>query len=506
MPAYLWRRFEEVVQHEPDRPAILQGHQAVSFGRLHQSALELAGELFARGLVPGARCLICASNSHQMAAAILAVWRLGAIVALVSDEATPSHLAQAAQMCDPAVVIVDASNVEAASRALRASILVLDEPCAMRDDLPPPPPISFHEPASILFTSGSTGPPKGVAQSAANLMGGAAMVGRHLGLARHDRILCPIPWSFDYGYGQLLSMALLGVPLVLPQGRDPFAICEAIERLRPTVFAGLPSVFGLLLRGVSPVRQTDLGSLRLVTNTGGAIAPAVFADVLKIFGHCDISLNYGLTETYRSAGLPVALAAERPNSVGFAYPGVNLVVIREDGREAEPDEVGQIVHSGAGVFLGYWNAPDATGSTRRPDPLWRWPGLPPPMAVFTGDLGLKDIDGFLYLKGRRDRLIKSMGVRVSPEEIEGLIRESGLVRDVAVVGVPNDLTGQMVVAVVTVPEGVPDPRPAIKAFARGAMSAYMLPREYKVLDELPLTPNGKTDYVRLNEMFAREPA
>jgi acyl-CoA synthetase (AMP-forming)/AMP-acid ligase II len=501
----LWRRFERIAERHADRPALFQGDRTVGFAELRRQATAAAGELARRGLGRGDRCLIWAANSPEMAAALLAAWRLGAIVALVNDEAPLSHLAHAAEVCAPRLAVVEERNAQAAGEVLPCPVLVLGASLA---GAPEPPVLSGsadHEPASIFFTSGSTGAPKGVVQSPANLIAGAAMVARHLGLDAGDRILCPIPWSFDYGYGQLLSTVLLGVPLILPEARNPFAFCEAITAHKPTVFAGLPSIFALLIRGVSPLRQTDLRSLRLVTNTGGKIAPAIFADVLDLFGHCDISLNYGLTETYRTAGLPVELAAERPDSVGFAYPGVGVAVVREDGREAEPDEVGEIVHRGAGVFLGYWNAPEATARTRRPDPLWSHPGLTPPMAVFTGDLGWKDADGFLYVKGRRDRLIKSMGVRVSPDEIETLIRGADLVRDVAVVGVPHELMGEMVVAAITVPEGAPDPRPKLKAFARQAMSQHMQPREYRILEAFPLTPNGKTDFARLRAMFTPEP-
>jgi acyl-coenzyme A synthetase/AMP-(fatty) acid ligase len=126
------------------------------------------------------------------------------------------------------------------------------------------------------------------------------------------------------------------------------------------------------------------------------------------------------------------------------------------------------------------------------------------MAVFTGDLGWKDERGFLMVKGRRDRLIKSMGVRVSPDEVETMFRTSGLVRDIAVVGVPHDLMGEMVVAAITVPEDAADPLPALKAFARREMSQHMQPREYRVMDQFPLTPNGKTDFKELRHQMAQK--
>jgi len=500
MSGLLWRRFETLAQARPEAPALFQGDQTVTFGRLHRQALALAGELARRGLTPGDRCLVWAANSPQMAEAILAVWRAGAIIALVGDEAPLSHFEHAAQVTQPALAVVDEPLANAASRVFDGPVLVLGEPA--RDDAEALRAVVHdHEPASIFFTSGSTGRPKGATQSHANLAAACGMVAEHLGLRTDDRILCPIPWSFDYGYGQLLSTLLMGVPQVLPVARNPFALCEAIEAHRPTVFASLPSILALLIRGVSPLRQTDLSSIRLLMNTGGAISPAIFAEALELFAQADVSLNYGMTETYRSAGLPPHLARERPGSVGFAYPGVALSVVRDDGSPCDPGELGEIVHRGTGAFLGYWGDAKATAGVLRPDPAWPHAGVAAPKVVFSGDLGWRDEQGFLVIKGRRDRLIKSMGVRVSPDEVEALIRGSGLVRDVVVVGLPHELMGEKVAAAVIPREGEPDPTAQLKLFARQAMSPHMQPRDYRTLDAFPLTPNGKTDFQRLREMF-----
>lgn len=506
MAALLWRRFEQVAATRGPLPAILQDDRALSFDDLRRQALAMAAALHGRGVRPGDRCLIWSANSPELAAAILGVWRVGGVVALVNDEAPASHFAHAAAVTGPAAAIAEPRLGEAAAQAGGVPVLVLGAETGDPSVAPSVRPVHDHEPASIFFTSGSTGTPKGVTQSHANLLAGCRMVAERLGLRLEDRILCPIPWSFDYGYGQFLSTVLGGIPQVLPGARNPFALCEAIELHRPTVFAALPSILAMLLRGVSPLRQTDLSCLRLLMNTGGVISPAILAETMKVFDSCAVSLNYGMTETYRSAGLPPSLAAERPESVGFAYPGVSLAIVREDGGEAEPGEVGEVVHRGVGAFLGYWGDREATARVRRPDPLWPHAGVSPPMAVFTGDLGWKDDQGLLMLKGRRDRMIKSMGVRVSPDEVETLIRGTGLVRDVAVVGAAHELMGQKVVAAVIPRDDAPDPIPALKAFARRAMSPHMQPRDYRLLDAFPLTPNGKTDFRRLLELMSAEEA
>jgi long-chain acyl-CoA synthetase len=504
MSTAIWQRFDRIADSIPETPAILQGDRTVTFRELRGRAASFARVMVRHGMGPGERCLIWANNSPEAAAAMLATWLVGGIVVLLNDEAPLAHLHHIAGVTRPAFALVDEPRFYIAVDVLDCPTQRLTDQSAVdifeRRDCG----LLAHclEPASIFFTSGSTGAPKGVTQSHATLIAGCEMVASHLGLRGDDRILCPIPWSFDYGYGQLLSTVLIGLTQVLPTARNSFSLCEAIEAHRPTIFAGLPSIFALLLRGVSPLRQTDLTSLRLVTNTGGPIAPAIFADLRQVFGHCSISLNYGMTETYRSAGLPVDLAARRPESVGFAYPGVDLAILRENGEQAEPNEIGEIIHRGTGVFLGYWAAREATAKVLRPDPLWRHDNLPAPLAVFTGDLGWKDSDGFLMIKGRRDRLIKSMGVRVSPDEIETMIRNTGLVRDAAIVGVPHQLMGEMVVAAITLADGQAEPVRALKTFARGAMSPPMQPRAYRVLDAFPVTPNGKTDLTKLRELLS----
>jgi acyl-coenzyme A synthetase/AMP-(fatty) acid ligase len=500
----LWRTFDALARGKADHPALICGERLVSYGELRAMADAFSVDLAQRGVGAGARCLFWSANSPELAAAILAAWRIGAIIILVNDEAPSTHFAHAAGLTRPAVALVEPQRHDAARDIIDAPIIPLLCPQTEAGSIGTSRTHDL-EPASILFTSGSTGLPKGVAQSHANLLAGSRMVAEHLGLTQEDRIICPIPWSFDYGYGQLLSTLLLGVTQVLPEARNPFSFCEAVTRHRPTVLASLPSFLAMLIRGVSPIRETDVSSLRLITNTGGKIAPALFEDMLALFGHCDISLNYGMTETYRSAGLPVHLARQHPESVGFAYPGVSINVLREDGIEAAPGEEGQIIHRGTGVFLGYWGNPEATAQTRRPDPLWKHDGVAAPMAVFSGDLGWKDDQGLLHIKGRRDRLIKSMGVRVSPDEIETIIRRSGLVRDVAVVGVPHELMGEMVVAAITVADQAEDVVRALKIFARNTMSNFMQPREYRIVEQFPLTPNGKTDLAGVRVLFEKRP-
>lgn len=494
----LWRQFCTVAARQPDMPAILQGDRDVTFGALHLRSGAVARRLAAADIARGDRCVVWAENSPELATAILGILAAGAIPVFVNALAPVSHATIAIERTAARAVFAEGSDL-ARLGFDGLTIDLADMPDAARwgESVPGDCGRTAHDVASIVFTSGSTGLPKGVAQSHANLVWGCSAMGRILGLGGKDRLLGAIPWAFDYGWGQLLSTLLLGVTHVLPAARGGIGACEAIARHRPTLLPGVPALFADLLRGVAPIRDTPVDSVRIITNTGSKIPAAIFDDLLATFPKARLSLNYGLTETYRSASLPFDQARTHPGSVGFALPGAAIAVIGEDGRECLPGAPGEVIHRGAGVFLGYWGDAERTIQTLRPDPLGTEAGVPRANAVFTGDLGWKDEAGRLHIEGRRDRQIKSMGVRVSPDEIERLIEATGLVYEVAVIGIPHEVVGQQVVAVVSPKTRGIETQRTLKKAARETMSPYMQPMVWHEVASLPRNPNGKIDYVAI---------
>lgn len=492
----LWHAFVQTVGRHPKRAAIIKGDAVVTFaewldraGDYHTWFVEIGGR-------PSDRVILWMENSAEMAAALFGLWATGGIPVLLHAEAPASHLVHAIDVTAPRALL-HAPEQQLPSDELFVRVCSTDEVGKRAEPVSVGDGPWLTEPASIAFTSGSTGKPKGVTQSHGNLIVGCETVGAYLGYRDDDRLLCPIPWSFDYGFGQLLSTGLLGLTCILPTKPNPFALCEAITRHRPTIFPGLPSWFTYLLRGVSPFADTDISSLRMVTNTGGTIPRPVFEDMLQAFEHCEIVLNYGLTESYRSTYLHPSLVRDKPGSIGKPMPGVDIVVVRDDGSVAEAGEIGELVHRGNCVFMGYWGDPEATARSLRQDPVAP-EGCPEVRrALFTGDLGWRDEHGFLFFKGRADHQLKSMGVRVSPGEIEDLLFQSGLVVEVAVFGVSNDLIGDEVFAAVVPAPGTEGVARALDRHARKVMSPHMMPRKYLVKTELPKTHSGKTDYVAL---------
>ena len=491
---------DETVKSRPRDVAFRHGESLVTLAEWRARIDDYRHALLAHGARRGDRILLWMETGAEMAAAIFACWGVEAIAAIMDPRAGAVHFAHAVTTATPRLVIAGRlDDVPAEPHGVRT--LTCAQVGRDQGSLARLPHLLPTDAASIVFTSGSTGRPKGVTQSHGNLLRGCLAVTGYLGIAAADRVLCTVPWTFDYGYGQLLTAAVRGASLVIPATPNPFGMCDAITRHQPTVLAGIPSVFTYLLRGVSPFRTTDVSSIRVITNTGGAIPAPVLDDLFDMFPRTDVFLNYGLTETYRTSYLDPALARSRRTSIGRAIPGVETLVVREDGTRAAPGEIGEIVHRGDYICMGYWNDPDATAAAIRPDPSAP-PGAPRLLAFFTGDHGMVDEEGLLYFRGRRDHQLKSMGVRVNPAEVEELLYSSGLVREVAVVGAPHELIGDEICAFVVPHTVEPGLTERLGRYARGVMSPYMVPRRFVERPELPKTPTGKTDYPQLRRQAA----
>ena len=493
----LWDLFVATARRNSARPAIIAGDRSWTFGEWLARAADYAAAYRAAGVAPNDRVLLRVRNSTEIAAALTGAWGAGAIPCLLDSTEPPTHVAHAVTTLSPRLLAVDDDDA-----SWSTDLVTLHARDVADGGLAPEPRTLPTDVALIDFTSGSTGRPKAVAHSHGALARGCRAVAGYLGIGPADRLLCPIPWSFSYASMQLQFTALLGVTHIVTEGNTAFEVCESLARDRPTVLAGYAPLYTYLLRGVSAVRTTDLTSLRLLTNTGSAIPQRVLDDMLEVFAHCRVALNYGLTESYRSAALDPALVRTRGDSLGRPIPGVDLIVVREDGSLAAPGEVGEIVHRGDYLCLGYWNDPEATARVLRPDPLMPAGSPYPGRVLFTGDLGYRDAEGFLYFKGRRDNQLQSMGVRVSPGEIEELLFASGLASEVAVFGMPHELRGHEVWAAVVASAPDQDVKRELERYARPLMSVHMLPRRWLLLPALPRTSNGKIDYPALKAAAA----
>jgi acyl-CoA synthetase (AMP-forming)/AMP-acid ligase II len=232
-----------------------------------------------------------------------------------------------------------------------------------------------------------------------------------------------------------------------------------------------------------------------MTNAGGHLARGAVAELRAAQPLARLYLMYGLTEVLRSTYLPPEEVDRRPDSIGRAIEGAQVFVMREDGTVAEPGEAGELVHRGPTVALGYWKDPELTAKVFRPNPL-RPAGTPETeRVVYSGDMVRRDEDGFLYFVGRKDRIIKTLGYRVGPDEVADVIHASGQVKEAIVVGEPDEQWGERIVAyVVLAPNGAQD---LVAAHCARELPRYMQPARFEIRDSLPALPSGKPDVMAL---------
>ena len=357
------------------------------------------------------------------------------------------------------------------------------------------------DPAALLYTSGSTGNPKGVVVSHRNLVAGCRAVNEYLGTGEDDVVLALLPISFDAGLSQVSTGLAAGARVQLHTPLLPQASARLVAEQRVTMITAVPPMWSLLAQ--AQWDGVDTRSVRLFANTGGHMSTGLLARLRGIFPAARPYLMYGLTEAFRSTYLDPEQVDRRPGSIGKAIPGAEILVLREDGRECAPHEPGELVHRGALVTLGYWNAPQLTAQRFRPLPDdGLCSGRTPEYAVWSGDLVRRDEEGFLYFVGRRDEQIKSSGYRISPTELESAIGALPGVLEVAVFGVPAGDLGDAIYATL-VAEGSGADRAELAtrldAQCRATLPSYMVPR-LLLLDELPRSPNGKLDRPALKRL------
>jgi acyl-CoA ligase (AMP-forming) (exosortase A-associated) len=351
--------------------------------------------------------------------------------------------------------------------------------------------------AAILYTSGSTGQPKGVVLSHRNMTAGAKSVATYLGNHAGDTLLAALPLSFDAGFSQLTTAFHAGARVVLLNYLMPRDVLRAIERERVTGLTAVPPLYIQLAQLEWPDAVND--TLRYFANTGGRMPRDTLTLLRKRVPRARPFLMYGLTEAFRSTYLPPEEVDRRPDSIGKAIPNAEVLVLRQDGSESAPDEPGELVHRGALVGMGYWNDAEKTAERYRmlpPGVGGRAAGLQlPEVAVFSGDTVRRDSEGFLYFIGRRDEMIKTSGYRVSPTEVEEVLYATRLVGECAAFGVDHSTLGQAIQVVATPPAGTATvDAAALLAECRARMPAYMVPTDvYAVAGPLPRNPNGKID-------------
>lgn len=501
----LTRLDDLLTRGDADRPAVSFKDETVTYGDLRARVDSVAAGLRRLGLRRGERVVVYLDKRIETVVALFAVAAAGGVVVPVNPVFKAPQVGYIVTDCAAAVLITTPERHRTLhevqeSASLREVVLVGGEAepgTRTWADLQAPAGTAERvidtDVAAILYTSGSTGGPKGVVLSHRNLLAGAASVADYLGHTRDDVVLSVLPLSFDAGFSQLTTSFIAGAHVVLVNYLLPREVVRLCARHGVTALTCVPPLW-LQLTGLAwPAESTR--ALRYFANTGGRMPRATLTRLREIFPDADPYLMYGLTEAFRSTYLDPAEVDRRPDSIGRAIPNAEILVVRPDGTECDPGEHGEIVHRGALVALGYWNDPRRTAERFRPCPTGGAgnPGMhSAEIAVWSGDTAYRDEDGFLYFVGRTDDMIKTSGYRVSPTEIEEAAYATGLVGEAVAFGVPDEKLGQHVILVVTGAGGSCDVDTLMKSLEKD-LPKYMLPRRVEVLAELPRSGNGKFD-------------
>jgi acyl-CoA ligase (AMP-forming) (exosortase A-associated) len=490
-----------------DAPALVLRERVLSHKDLSSRVALLAGWLRAQVERPGARVASWAAKGELTCLLPLAAARASLIHVPINPLLKRTQVAHI--LADSGASMLVASEARMLTLEpgdVPTDCVLVEEPNVWRgaefENSPLPP--SSADPnalAAILYTSGSTGLPKGVMLSHANLWLGAVSVAYYLKLKADDVVLGVLPLSFDYGQNQLLSAWYAGAGVVPLDYLTPRDVIKACAKHHVTTLAAVPPLWLQLVESEWPPEA--VASMRRLTNSGGALSAKLVRKLRTLFPQAELYPMYGLTEAFRSTYLDPELVDAHPTSMGKAIPFAEVMVIGDDGREAEPGEEGELVHAGPLVAQGYWHDAARTAERFKPAPADSTYGG---MAVWSGDRVRRDAEGLLHFLGRRDGMIKSAGNRISPQEIEDVALASGLVTEAVALGIPDPKFGQRVVLAVSAQKADQSVRDTLEDELKRTLPNFMQPQEIRWFGALPLNPNGKIDRTALKRAFPADPA
>lgn len=484
---------ESMAHRRGSASALVHKGQTLSYADLWQQVTAAAAGLLNLGLDHGDRVAVYLDKSIETVAALFGAAAAGCVFVPINPLLRAHQARHILRDCGARALLTSPERSDLLSpelpdlRVLTWDVLLEASSPYREQDL------TDTDMAAILYTSGSTGLPKGVVLSHKNLVVGAASVADYLQNDSNDRILAVLPLSFDAGLSQLTTGFHVGATVVLMSYLLPRDLVRTCGQERITGITGVPPLWIKLAAEEWPAETG--ATLRYFASTGGHMPRPTLDRLRRIFPNARPYLMYGLTEAFRSTYLDPTEVDRRPDSIGKAIPNAKVLVVDTHGREVGPGEIGELVHRGPLVSLGYWNAPDLTAQRFRPVPGTNDNDI----AVWSGDLVRKDEEGFLYFVGRNDDMIKTSGYRVSPTEVEEALFGSGLVAEACAVGVPDPDLGQAIVVFAVPPPGRHLDVDGILQTCRRQLPLYMVPADIRARDSLPRTPHGKIDRARLRQ-------
>jgi acyl-CoA synthetase (AMP-forming)/AMP-acid ligase II len=503
-------------QKNPNKTAAYFKGEAYSFEYLHECAGKLAFQLVDNGIKKGDRVAIFMNNSWQCMVSIYGITKAGGVFLVINPQTKANKLnfilndsgakiviSESILINELAIAIEDLPELEQIIISGELQVNPLNIKHNSFEEIIQNEPLNVELPriipndlAALIYTSGSTGFPKGVMMTHQSMVFTSWSLIEYLRLSENEIIMLVLPLAFDYGLYQLIMSVTLGATLIIEHSFNfPPTIFRQIDKLKPTVFPGVPSIYAMM---IATHKKTGItfDSVQKITNTAAALPEEFVSDLKLIFPNALIFKMYGLTECKRVCYLEPELNDLKPNSVGKAIPGTEVFLLSPEGKEVEKGEIGILHVRGPHVMAGYWNNEELTKEMLKP-------GLIPGERILCAhDLFRMDDEGFLYFMGRNDDIIKTRGEKVSPIEVENTIYKINGIREVAVIGFPDVILGESIVAFVTTYDQAIIEEKEIQRECMAQLEPFMVPQKIYILPEMPKSTNGKIDKKELKKIYS----
>ena len=479
------QQIRECARRWPDKTALVCEGRTLSYAGLADQIDRMAGWLLARGLKPGDRVAIHMLNSIEAVVACLACFRAGLVAAPINVRLKAAEVEYILGHCGATVYIGQRELFEPLREATGGCDTVQVEWPDLPSEAAPLPRVEGNAPAVLLYTSGTTAHPKGVLHTQASLWASARMM-HELGMSWEDRVIVMTSIAHASGLTCLTIPALtLGATAVMLPVFDPDRVLDAIESNGGSYVVALPAMLQMVL-AAQEERPRNVASLRTVYAGGDSVSTALQDRFQRVFALA-VQECYGMTEC-----VPICLNRKGRivcGAIGELVDGMEVRIVDGDGREARPGETGELVVRSRANFTGYWKDPEATKAVLCAD----W--------LRTGDLVRRDEAGYYWFHGRKKQIIIRGGSNISPQEVEEALSKHPAVLEAGVIGVPDAVWGERVVAFVTLRNGSRPRSEDIIRFAQRRLADYKLPEKIVFLEALPKGPTGKVQRRELRERY-----
>ncbi len=478
---------QDSAEKHPDRIGIRLDEIALPYSVMNQLSQKVAGLLRSKGIEQGDRVCVMLPNVPHFPMVYYAILRLGAIVVPMNVLLTSREITHYMEDSGAKLILVwndFAEEAVTAGEEAGVEVQKVDpepflELVGGSDPVEEMAEVRPDDTAVVLYTSGTTGTPKGAELTHRNIGSNVESILGLFGPTEEDVAFGALP--LFHIFGQTVSMnvaAKVGAQLTLLPRFDPVKALEIIERDKVTIFIGVPTMYAALLNTPDKDKY-DISSLRLCVSGGAALPLEVLKAFEEEFGSPIIE-GYGLSETSPVATFSRLDMEQKPGTIGVPIDKVEVRLVDDEGKVVGVGEKGELQVRGPNVMKGYWNMPEATASAIDPDGWFS-----------TGDVATVDEDGYYSIVDRKKEMIIRGGYNVYPREIEEVLYEHPAVREVAVIGIEHPDLGEEVCAVISLKEGESATEDEIRSFAKERVAAYKYPRHIQIVNDLPKGPTGK---------------